>query len=163
MKFLKRRYYGKPRCEEDWKQALSKYVAHLASIHERLPDSVKELVKHDRRRPFHDAVVESIVRRTPEDFTIELDDRRLEFIGVSDCEYPNVLEDGITWLFEEIDLLSLGVFELHAVLDEGEIRVVAKDVRLYDKLERRYVIPDEPCPPASTLFLDRKTRRKNRR
>lgn len=163
MKFLKRKYVGKGCVEAEWEKAIKAYQSHLTSIVSALPESAKKLLEHEKRRPFHDAIVERVVQGGRKDVTIELEDRRIEFSGVRDCEYPADIEEGESWLYWEMDMASGGAFELRAMWERGDFRVVAKEVRVYDKREHRYAVPDEPPSETSRMFSHRESRRQKHR
>ena len=94
---------------------------------------------------------------------MELDDRRLEFCGVKECQYPDPLEADVVWMYDEMDLADTDHFELRALFSEGDFRVIAREVRVFDKHLKRYVVPEQPAPPQSTLFLDRRHGRGQRK
>jgi hypothetical protein len=167
MKFLKARFYRngsfQGRLVAEWEKAAAAYREHLASIMPALPESARDLVQHEKRHPFHDANVERVCATGSHEITVDLSDRRLEFLGAASWTYPEELEAGTIWLHTEIDAALNGAFELRALLDSGELRIVAREVRVFDKVSRRYLIPSEPPAKPSELFLDRKGKRRNRR
>lgn len=139
MKFFKRKYVGKRRFQAEWENAIQAYRSHLGSIANALPQPAAKLLEHDKRRPFHDAGVERLVRTGPQLLTVELDDRTLAFSGVRACDCPELGDDGDTWLYWEVDLAPRGCFELRAIWQSNDFRVVAEDVRIYCKLQRRWL------------------------
>ncbi len=159
MKFFKAKYVGKRRFDAAWDTALEAFRQHLNTIFPALPESVQAFERHTNRFPLHDAGVESISRNESRELHIELDDRRLEFLAVRESSFPEPLLDGTVWLYEELDRTN-GGFELRALFDKGELRVVAKEIRVFDKRLKRYVIPADLPPEPSRLFLDRKPGRK---
>ncbi len=164
MKYFKRRLLKGHRCfGEEWMEAMNAYYHHLESIQSILPESATLLCNHMKRRTFHDATVEHILRGPGTQVTIDLDDRRLEFIGVHQYDYSGNSKEENSWLYTEIDIADKGAFELRVLLEDGELSIIANEVRLYDKLTNRYLIPDTPPPPPPTLFLDRLQKHKKRK
>ncbi|MBX3436841.1 MAG: hypothetical protein KF861_05060 [Planctomycetaceae bacterium] len=76
---------------------------------------------------------------------------------------PEELTEWTVWLYDEIHLAPHNAFELRALFDTGEFRVVAEEIRVDDKLLKRYVVPEEPPAPPPTLFLDRQQRHSGKR
>jgi hypothetical protein len=144
MRFFKRYYIGGKRFSQEWQAAIEAYRVHFQSIEDRLPESARQFEKHIRRRPLHDEGVDSITRPARGVVHVELMERRLEFLGVTECEFPQPLEEQTVWLYEEIDLPRAGVLELSALFDQGEFRIVAREVRVLDKLSKRYAVPNDP-------------------
>jgi Protein of unknown function (DUF4085) len=118
-------------------------------------------------RPFqswkYGAAVYSISRVDRETIHVELDDRRLEFCGVQECQYPEPLEAGVVWMYEEMDLVDTGQFELRALFSEGDFGAIAREVHVFDKHFKRYVVPEQLALLQSTLFLDRRLGRGQRK
>jgi hypothetical protein len=168
MRFFKRKTLK--RGGEEWRNAIAAYWRNWESILPFLPESAIALENHMKRYTFHDAWIEGIARQTHSELTIDLNDRRLEFDGVrnftcSEEMTPTWLHDETpVWLYDEIDKAPQGGFELRVLLDQGELSVVAKEVRVYAKWLRRYIVPEEPPPALPTLFSDRgKGKRKKRK
>jgi Protein of unknown function (DUF4085) len=152
---MKRKYIEHHRFHREWNDALDAYRARYQSIADQLPETARLFRDHDKRQTLHDARVDSISRGDRGIVHIELDDRRLEFRGVKECQYPEPLEDGVVWLYDELDLAGPDHFELRALLSEGDFRVIAREIHVFDKHLKRYVVPEEPDPPRPTMFLDR--------
>jgi hypothetical protein len=157
MRFLKRRFWGKPNLNADWESALRDYSRHLETILPNLPPSAVLLENHATRRPFHDATIERIDRVSPRQLNIELDDRRIELLEVRQVDVP----DGFTeseWMYSELDLFGGNGMVLRVAYWEegvlGEMSFAAAACRLFDKQLNRYLIPEEPAPPPPTLFLN---------
>lgn len=160
MKYLKRKYATKSGFKAEWRAALDAYAARLAAVTPALPESARQLVDHENRWPFHDATVDRVDCSERGRLTIELDSvgrsgRRLEFLEVHECSCPEPVAGGECWLYTEIDAAPHGCFELRALWSDSELRVVAREVRLYDYSACRYVIPDVAPAAPPTLFLDR--------
>ena len=167
MKFFKPKYYGGHgfigRRASEWAKAIADYQEHLAAVLPRLPESAIAFISHEKRWPLHDAVVEFILMPRQGQLNLELDDRTLEFLGVRRSSYPKDLKKEPVWLHTEIDKAPGGTFELRALWDVGELSVIAEEIRVFAKHERRYVVPDE-VSPVPDLFLDRsRGKRKGRR
>jgi hypothetical protein len=139
------------------------YADHYKAIWPHLPASAQALEKYLKRYSLHDEGINAFAEPSRREFHIDLDTRRLEFTGVTDLKYPRTLEEGTIWLLDEIDSAPGGRFVFRGLLDSSDdISVTAEAVRVYDKLHMHYVFPDEPPPPQSTLFLDRKhTQKRN--
>jgi hypothetical protein len=163
MKYFKRKYVGHPRYAQGWNDALAVYRARYQSIVKQLPETARSFEEHAKRQRLHDAAVESISRVDRGTIHVVLDDRRLEFYGVVECQYPEPLASGVVWMYDEMDLVNARSFELRVLFSEGDFRVVASGVRGFDKQLKRYVVPEQPAPPRSTLFLDRKHGRGQRK
>ena len=152
---MKRKYAENRRYHQEWIDAIKAYRAHYQSIENQLPETARLFVQHAKRHALHDAGVDSISRVDRGTVHLELDYRRLEFLGVKECEHPEPLESGIVWLYDEMDLADAGQFELRALFSQGDFRVIAREVHVFDKQLKRYVIPEQPAPLQPTLFLDR--------
>jgi hypothetical protein len=164
MKYLKRKYLKHSgRFAQEWQDAIEAYRERYPSIEHQLPESARRFEQHTKRCPLHDAAVLSITRPTRDTVQIQLDDWRLEFLGVAECEFPERLEPQIGWLYEELDLANSGLLELRALIDEGDFRVAAREVRVFDERLKRFVVPEEPPPPQPTLFLDKESRARRRK
>ena len=163
MKYMKRRYAEHPRYHQEWNDALDAYRARYQSIVNQLPETARLFEDHCKRLSLHDAGVDSISRVDCGIIHVELDDRRLEFRGVKECQYPEPLEAGVAWMYDEMDLADAGHFELRALFSEGDFRVIAREVHVFDKHLKRYVVPEQPAPPQPTLFLGRKHGRGKRK
>lgn len=133
------------------------------SIVNRLPETARHFVDHCKRQTLHDAAVYSISRLDRETIHVELDDRRLEFCGVQECQYPEPLEAGVVWMYDEMDLVDSEHFELRALFSEGNFGVIAREVHVFDKHLKRYVVPEHAALPQPTLFLDRRHGRRQRK
>lgn len=133
------------------------------SIVDQLPETARLFMDHAKKHTLHDTGVESISQVDRGIIHVDLDDRRLEFCGVRECQYPEALESGVAWMYDELDLADTGHFELRVLFTEGDFRVVAREVRVFDKRLKRYVVPEQPAAPQSTLFLDRRQPRGRRR
>jgi len=154
MKYMKRKYAEHQRYHQEWADALEAYKARYQSIVNQLPETARLFEDYTKRETLHDAGLESISRVDRGIIHIELGDRRLEFRGVKECRYPEPLEEGVVWMYDEMDLADPGHFELRALFSEGDFRVIAREVHVFDKHLKRYVVPEQPSPPQSTLFLD---------
>jgi hypothetical protein len=152
---MKRKYIGHHRFHREWNDALEAYRVRYRSIEDQLPETARLFKNHDKRQPLHDARVDSISRADRGVVHIELDDRRLDFLGVKECQCPEPLEVGVVWLYHELDLAGSDHFELRALFDEGDFRVIAREIHVFDKHLKRYVVPVEPDPSQPTMFLDR--------
>jgi Protein of unknown function (DUF4085) len=160
MKYMKRKYAGHRRYDQEWRTAVEAYRARYQSIVNQLRETTQLFEDHNKRHPLHDAAVDSISRVDRETLHVELDDRRLEFRGVKDCRHPDPVPDGAVWQHDEMDLADPGHFELRALFSEGDFRVIAREVHVFDKNLKRYVVPERPAPPQPTLFLDCKHQRR---
>lgn len=159
MKFFKHKFYGKhgfrSRLSADWDKAIRDYRHHWESISLQLPSCAIALHNHNKRYPFHDADIGEITRPVQGEFVVDLDDRRLEFIGVRG-QACSIEEFPAVWIECEIDKASPNTFELRVLSDRGEFSVIAENVRVYDKCAGRYVVPEQQPTPKPTLFSDRK-------
>jgi Protein of unknown function (DUF4085) len=163
MKYLKRKYTEHQRYHQEWIDAIEAYRARYQSIANQLPETARLFEDHTKRQTLHDAAVGSISRLDRGIIHVELDDRRLEFYGVKECQYPEPLASGVVWMYDEMDLADTGHFEFRALFSEGDFRVIARGVRIFDKHLKRYVVPEQPAPPQPTLFLDRRHGRGKRK
>jgi hypothetical protein len=163
MQYMKRKYVGLQRYHQEWIDALGAYRARYQSIVTQLPEMARLFEDHDKRQSLHDATVDSISRVGRGIIHVELDDRRIEFCGVKECQYPEPLEAGVVWMYHEMDLSDTGHFELRALFSEGDFRVIAREVHVFDRHLKRYVVPEQPTPPQPTLFLDRRHGRGQRK
>jgi Protein of unknown function (DUF4085) len=163
MKYFKRQYAEHHHCHQEWADALEAYRVRYQSIVNRLPETARLFEDHCKRQTLHDAAVYSISRVDRGTIHVELDDRRLEFCGVQECQYPERLEAGVVWMYDEMDLVETGHFELRALFSEGDFGVIAREVHVFDKHLKRYVVPEQLALPQSTLFLDRRHGRGQRK
>lgn len=147
---------------EEWSRALGAYESHIATIQDRLPESVKrwhEMRGH--RIPEHDDVLDVIERTGRDTAHVTGPWGRLEFVGVREF-HCTADEPEVVWLYDELDLAPDSRFELRVLLEHGELKVVARELRLYSAGQRRYLIPDEPPPLAPMMFLERRMRHSKR-
>ena len=137
---------------------MADYARRWKEIEPRLPESVRRLDAYLRRHSFHDLVVKEIERIDSKTIHIVFDHLRLELLGVASASLPS-LDGPDFWLYAEFDLTESGLFVLWVLLNDGELSVTCRDVRLHSLKERRFLILDEAKPPGPTLFLDRRRRR----
>ena len=156
MRFLKPKYVGKSRFDAEWHEAVEAYNRHLDSIRAALPESVRAFLRYTARHPLHDRGVERIEAGNSDELTIFLTGLRLELWGVQCCRCPEMPDERMWWLYEEVDIASKGRFVLRGLTDAGEIHVEAESLWLFDMAAGRYVIPDDPPPEPPKLFLDRR-------
>jgi hypothetical protein len=87
MKYMKRKYIGHHRFYREWHDALDAYRVRYQSIADQLPETARLFIDHDKRQTLHDARVDSISRPDRGFVHIEIDDRRLEFLGSESWEW----------------------------------------------------------------------------
>ncbi len=116
------------------------YATHIKSIRDSLPEGARALSSLS----FHDATVKEVrnVSKREIEIVIEsggydiLSQKSLEyggytlsFSGVKKAWVPHTIV-GDTWLYEEMSLSDIAVFDYQVLLYKDEIRIQAGDVRL---------------------------------
>jgi hypothetical protein len=144
MQFFKRKVMYPRRRTNETSKGIDKlfrgYAAHIKTISDSLPEGARALSSIS----FHDATIKEVrhVSRKEVEIVIEsggydiLSKHHLEyggytlsFSGVKKAWVPYSIV-GQIWLYEEMHLSDLGVFDYRVLLDKDEIKIQADDVRL---------------------------------
>ncbi len=144
MQFFKRKVMYPSRRTDETSKGIDKlfreYAAHVKAIRDSLPEGARALSSIS----FHDAtikVVKHVSRKEVEiviesggydilsNKTLEYGGYTLTFSGVKKAWLPYTVV-GDTWLYEEMHLSDVAVFDYQVLLVNDEIRIQADDVRL---------------------------------
>jgi len=116
------------------------YIAHLKSIQDSLPEGPRAL----SGLSFHDGTIEEVRHVSKREIHIVIASRgydilsekflnygkyRLSFLGVKKAWVPYAIV-GDTWLYEEMCLSDIAVFDYQVLLYKDEIRIQADDLQL---------------------------------
>ena len=125
MRFFTEANQKKP---QDWKNACTRYKAHLLSIRAKVPANWMRLADAD----LHDAKILAVNRPSKHQLILELDSATLTFSGVKFLWVPPSVINSY-WINWEIDLANEGGINLEVALNSDSIRVIADDVSITQK------------------------------
>jgi Protein of unknown function (DUF4085) len=144
MQFFKRKVMYPSRRTDETSKGIDKlftgYAAHIKTIRDSLPEGARALSSIS----FHDATIKEVRHVSKKEVEIliesggydilskthlEYGGYTLSFAGVKKAWVPYSIV-GHTWLYEEMHLSDLAVFDYQVLLDKDEIKIQADDVRL---------------------------------
>src|SRR5215212_8353050 len=144
MHFFKRKLMYPSRRTEETRKEIDKlfkeYVAHLKSIQDTLPEGPRALSSLS----FHDGTIKEVRHVSKREIQIVIESGgydilsekmldygkyTLSFLGVKKAWVPYTVV-GDTWLYEEMCLSDIAVFDYQVLLYKDEIRIQADDVQL---------------------------------
>jgi hypothetical protein len=144
MQFFKRKVMYPSRRTDETSKGIDKlfkeYAAHIKTIRDSLPEGARALSSIS----FHDATIKEVRHVSKKEVeiviesggydilsknTLEYGGYTLSFSGVNKAWVPYTIV-GDTWLYEEMHLSDVAVFDYQVLLYKDEIRIQADDVRL---------------------------------
>ena len=144
MHFFKRKLMYPSRRTEETSKEIDKlfkgYIAHLKSIQDSLPEGPRAF----SRLSFHDGTIKEVRHVSKREIQIVIETGgydilsekmldygkyTLSFLGVKKAWVPYTIV-GDTWLYEEMCLSDIAVFDYQVLLRKDEIRIQADDLQL---------------------------------
>ena len=130
------RYLKRGLTQLAWRQASKAYSAYYKKHEGDLPENLRYMLK---RYAFHDAIVQEVSRVSKDRLLIRLDDYDVTFLGVSESDCTAKLV-GDMWLYDEVYKHGRESFELLVLLDDSEMRIVARDVCCFYRPTNEWVV-----------------------
>lgn len=158
MKLLTRELFNKPN-STGWARAFEKYSQYLRDINGLLPDSIRRLSKVQ----LHDCIVIAVdYDIAARQVAFDLQGFTIVFLDATLSQpVRQVVKD--VWLLFEVTAVENGVVRMGILLDESEFMLTCRNVRVYDKGKRAWVI--DPLNRPTELNDEsrgRKSRKKRR-
>ena len=137
---------------------MNAYSAEYKKIEQDLPENLTYLLK---RYPFHDSVVQEVSRVSKDRLLIRLGDYDVTFLGLSASNCTKQLV-GDVWLYKEVYKYGKDAFELLVLLEDSEMRIVARDVCCFSRVTNEWLVGTAPSelPQLKFRTLRRHGRRK---
>lgn len=130
MEYFSRKAYEAsqtPKGKKQWQQLEKQYAAHLRSINPQLTGGWRQVASED----FSGQTVRVVERPAFDQVILELSEHVFIFRGVNQARLEEGNQPEITWVCHEVHVIEDGTLELQVLMSEGELRVIAEEVRVY--------------------------------